>query len=104
MDRLINPCIDSLAPYYRLYNNNTELWFDGMKTTADGKRLSMDIVIEDTGARGGGGGGNYGGGGDYGGGPPGGGGGASGQYQVEVIIVETRDPKAVLNEEPTPPN
>lgn len=75
------------------------LWIDGVKGGTTGVRRSMDVIIQ---PKSGGGGGFGGPGGDSGfGGPSGGGGfggapgvgGQAGAYSIEIIVVETADPK-----------
>jgi hypothetical protein len=63
------------------------LWYDGVKRNSNGTRTTMDVVIEQAQAASGGGG--------FSGGPggPGGGGGGAAQFTIEIIVVETRDPK-----------
>ena len=97
------------------------LWIEGVKALPNGHRRTMDVIIQQAsnaagtagggfagsagppglpggpaggGGFGGGGGGFGGGGGGFGGGGGGGGGGgASGNYSVEIIVVDTLDPK-----------
>lgn len=93
------------AKAFRRLQSQSLLWFDGMKTTPTGGRVSVDVIFEDT--AGGSGGGNYGGG--YGGGNEGvrgggGGGRNSGTYQIELIVVEVHDPKAAADLDETPSN
>lgn len=69
------------------------LWIDGVKSMADGTRRTMDVIIQQSATSGGGGFGNaqgFSGAGEIGGG---GGGGSGVSYSIEVIVVETADPK-----------
>ncbi len=83
------------------------LWIDGVKTFPNGHRRSMDVIVQQASnngqsgfdgagppGAGGGFGGGAGGGGGFGGGA-GGGGGANGAYTVEIIVVDTVDPKTL---------
>jgi len=68
------------------------LWYDGVKRNLNGTRTTMDVVIEKAqSANGGGFSGGPGAGGGIGVG--GGQGGGADQYTIEIIVVETRDPK-----------
>ena len=80
----------SIADHYETRTNGLKrmvgegmLWYDGVKRNSNGTRTTMDVVIEKVQAAGGGG---------FSGGPGGGGGGAA-QFTIEIIVVETRDPK-----------
>ncbi|MDG1897667.1 MAG: hypothetical protein P8J37_22440 [Fuerstiella sp.] len=64
------------------------LWYDGGRS-ANGVRTTMDVVIEQAQIAPGAGGFS----GVPGGGGGGGGGGGAPQYTIEIIVVETRDPK-----------
>lgn len=70
------------------------LWIEGMKSLPNGHRRSMDVVIQQASNAGAGGFGDGGAPGGYGAGP-GGGGGAGGTYSVEIIVVDTMDPKSL---------
>ena len=74
------------AKAFRRPQSDSLLWLDGMKTSSNGSRISMDVIIEhlsDQTERQ-----NA----------------ASRQYSVEVIVVEVRDPKLVEAEEPAAAN
>jgi hypothetical protein len=78
------------------------LWIDGVKGGTTGVRRSMDVIIQ---AKSGGAGGFSGPGGDGGfgagagiGGPGAGAGGQSGAYSIDIIVVETADPKGSSTE------
>ena len=90
------------AKSFKRLQSQSLLWFDGMKTSNNGSRFSMDVIVEDPATRGGGRGGSPG---NYGGGNYGRGGGrGSGQYEIEVIVVEVHDPKAVMDADVVSPN
>ncbi len=78
------------------------MWIDGVKSMASGTRRSMDVLIQSATS----GGQGFGGGAGFAGGAPGGsagigepgfggggGGGGGGTYSIEIIVVETSDPK-----------
>ena len=85
--------------YSRQDETRGVMWIEGVKALPNGHRRTLDVIIE----KAGGGGANqqmgFGGGGSPGGmmetgpGPGGGGGVQSGNYTVEIIVVDTIDPK-----------
>ena len=74
------------AKAFRRPQSDSLLWLDGMKTSSNGSRISMDVIIEHLSDQ------------------TEGENAASRQYSVEVIVVEVRDPKFVEAEEPAAAN
>ncbi|MEZ6129378.1 MAG: hypothetical protein R3C59_11910 [Planctomycetaceae bacterium] len=77
--------------------NRGILWYDGVKENEDGTLETMDVIVEQVGAKAQQGAGGYDGGtGEYAGGPGAGGPGVGGpvQFNIEVVVVITKNPEA----------
>ena len=93
-DQLVEHYEDRASGQRRDLRQQGILWIDGVRVMANGNRRTMDVIIQKAGAAGQNAGlaGGYGPG-DFAGAGPGGGGGSETTYSIEIIVVETADPK-----------